>query len=150
MEFLYRKDASTNKEAFQFLKNQKKLCSTLQMKLGMKTEELKGIYALLQLSDAFSLLLCQEQIPPENRWVEISKGPNHLSYQFSQFADGVLIVDPWPFEQKSFTVYFESRCLKKLEFSDSAEFRKAFIDSSVKETIWEIRKKPVHYKKGIK
>jgi hypothetical protein len=150
MEFLYRKQSTSNKEAFHFLQKQKKIRSSLQTTLGIKKGELEKIYALLEWCDAFSLILCQGQIPPENRSVEISTGPNHVPYQLFQIAAGILVVKPWPFEQNSFNVHFESRCLEQIKFSDSAEFRKAFTDCAVKETIWKIRKETRNYKKRDK
>jgi hypothetical protein len=150
MEFLYRKDAGSNKDAYQFLKDQEQLRLTLLAELGMKKHELEEIYALLEWCDAFSLLLCQCQVPKENRTIEISTGPNKKPYQLSEMGSGILTVEPWPFEARAFHVSFESRFLKQLEFQHSSQFRKAFTESEVAETNWEIKKKPVSYHKPKK
>lgn len=88
--------------------------------------------------DAFSLLICQNQIQPEQRSIEISQGPNGQKYQLYQVDKNKLTIDPWPFEPSSFSVYFESRLINQLQFKDTPEFREAFNKAKVDETVWEL------------
>lgn len=142
MEFLCRKEAKTNKEVHKFLQVQKKLQASFQKELHIPKKELEKIYSLLEWCDACSLILCQQQIPPELRALEISTGPDHKTYQLFQLSDQTLTIDPWPFEPKAFSVQFETRTINQLKFENPDTFRNAFVNAPVKETVWNIRKKP--------
>ena len=133
MVFLYHKEEATNKEAQLFLKEQKLLQAKWLKDLGIKKEEAQCIYHLLEWCDALSLLLCQHQIQPEKRSVQISTGPDQKVHYLQQAANGELSVTPWPFEADRFSVYFESREIRQLQFENSAEFRKAFVAAPIKE-----------------
>src|SRR5690606_25704167 len=62
-----------------------------------KTEIAKS-YKLLEFCDAFSLLICQNLIQPKGRKMEISDGPEGISYELYEGKNQQLIVTPWPFE----------------------------------------------------
>ncbi|WP_426328709.1 DUF3891 family protein [Pedobacter sp. R-06] len=94
------------------------------------TAEVNRAYELLEFCDAFSLIICQGQIPPEERKLEISRGPNGESYQFFQ-KENRLIVMPWPFEVKSFDVHYECRILKSLRFKSETEFKNALQNATI-------------------
>ncbi len=143
MDFLYRKEEKQNSRLHKFLEHQRKLRSSWEKELGLEKEQAERIYYLLEWADAFSLLLCQQQVQPQQRGIEISTGPDGKIYQLIQLEDGVLTVDPWPFEPDKFTLTCESREIEQLHFSSSAEFRKAFIEATVKEQVWHIAKRTV-------
>ncbi|WP_138484550.1 DUF3891 family protein [Dyadobacter bucti] len=90
------------------------------------TGQVKASYELLEFCDAFSLLICQQLAQPEGRSMEISNGPDGTAYQLSMSDDGHLIVSPWPFEEKSFAVNYESRTIPELTFKSSDAFRRKF------------------------
>ena len=113
-----------------YLKGLKKLGTKWMKEADSNTVEVNLAYELLEFCDAFSLLICQGQIPPEERKLEISKGPNGVSYQFFQ-KENRLIVMPWPFEIESFDVHYECRILKDLRFKSETEFKKALQNATV-------------------
>jgi hypothetical protein len=92
---------------------------------GAKPEDIDGSYELLEFCDAFSLLICQSLIQPEQRKIEISNGPDQKSYTFFMAEDGSLVVEDWPFEPEAFTIVYESRTLSQLTFDDVSAFKKA-------------------------
>jgi len=94
-------------------------------------KEINEAYELLEFCDAFSLLICQEQIPPENRRLEISSGPDGIAYTFYQLEDA-LIVEPWPFEVDKFSITYEVRHIANLKFKDDDHFREALKTAAVK------------------
>ena len=143
MDFLYRKEEKENKEVQQFLEQQRRLQDEWRNDLGIDEKEADRIYSLLEWSDAFSLIICQRQIQPEQRGIEISTGPDGVAYRLFQLEEGVLTVEPWPFESQSFKIAYESREINELKFESSAAFRKAFIEAPVKETVWQITKRKV-------
>lgn len=149
MEFLHKKEEKTNEQAQKFLQQQRKLQERWRAELQIEKETSEKIYSLLEWCDAFSLLICQQQIQPEQRSIEISRGPEGNKYQLYQTDAGKLTIDPWPFEASSFKVNFESRLISQLQFKDSAEFREAFDKAKVDETVWELAqsKIPVKTKK---
>ncbi|MEJ7739657.1 MAG: DUF3891 family protein [Chitinophagaceae bacterium] len=150
MDFLYRKEEHDNKAARAFLQEQRKLQTDLRKALGMEESEMKRIYYLLEWCDAFSLILCQRQVQPEKRSIEVSTGPDQVTYHLLQTGEKELTVDPWPFDINTFTVYFESRLIQQLQFEDAAAFREAFVKAAVMETTWEIVKKSSNIKKPAK
>lgn len=147
MEFLSRKDARENAEAKVFLKEQAALRRKWQKELDLSEEEILRTYDLLEWCDACSLLLCEDQLQPENRKIEISKGPDKKIYQLLQTSDRSISLTPWPFEMRKFTVRFEWRLVRKIQFNSSAEFRKEFLKAPVKETEWNVEKQQITKKK---
>lgn len=150
MDFLYRKEATENKEAKLFLKEQQNKREEWRKELGVSNEALKKIYSLLEWCDALSLLLCQDQIQPEKRSIEISSGPGEVLYHLNQIGDNELTVHPWPFEDTPFTVYFECRTISQLQFKNAAEFRTAFLTAPVEEKAWTMRKASATKKRPAK
>jgi hypothetical protein len=140
MQFLYGKEAASNPEAKEFLSTQKNLQATWRKELNLSKEESLRIYSLLEWCDAVSLLICKGDIQPEKRRVEISTGPDEKAYFLWQPSEGTLSIDPWPFDESSFTVSFESRTISQLRFQSSEEFRQAFLAADVKENLWQLTK----------
>lgn len=95
--------------------------------ISATTSQIDYAYQLLQFCDAFSLLICQGAIQPEQRKMEISKVADQQIYQVWSPQDKHLVVTPWPFEKPSFKVNYESRLLTELVFRDIAHFRKALL-----------------------
>ena len=140
MEFLHRAEEKDNPDAQEFLNRQRELQAQWRTELGLEEKEAKRIYYLVEFCDAFSLLLCEQKIQPEKRGIEISTGPDGISYVLYEIADHVITVDPWPFDCESFEISFESREINQLQFKDSSELRTAFINAAVKDNQWTITK----------
>lgn len=147
MTFLYEKDAATDPEAKAFLKEQAALQERWRKELSLAKEESLRIYDLMEWCDALSLLICKGDLQPEERRVEISTGPDKKEYYLVQTGEDTLAVDPWPFETRSFTVQYEYRTLKQVQFKSTPEFREAFIGAQPKERTWRLVPLP---KKGSK
>lgn len=146
MEFLYEKEEKTNEQARKFLQEQRKLQEKWRSELKLEKEAAQKIYSFLEWCDAFSLLICQHQMQPEQRSIEISRGPHGNKYQLYQLNADKLTMDPWPFEPSSFRIYFESRLISELQFKDSSQFREAFNKAKVEETVWELVKSKIPVK----
>ncbi len=146
MEFLYGKHCKTNKKARHFLNHQAKLRAALAGDLKLTNTELEKTYDFMEWCDAFSLLLCENQVQPEKRMTEISTGPDKKPYQVFTLRSKELCVDPWPFEPVVFSLRFETRVLSHLTFKSSAEFRKYFLKTPVEVINWTIRKKPTGFR----
>ena len=140
MEFLYKSEAAENSMCKNFLKSQAVLRENWRKELKISTTEALRIYDLMEWCDACSLLLCQSQLPPEKRKLEISKGPDKKMYYLLQIDDETITIDPWPFEAKNFTVSFEYRIIKQLQFSSPNNFREVFMKAPVEEQLWNVSK----------
>lgn len=150
-EFLYKKEEAERPEVKAFLTEQRRLQEGWRNELGLEKEAVLRIYDLLEWCDACSLLLCQNALQPERRKLEISTGPDKRMYHLVQLDEHKLTVEPWPFEEKRFDVFFEHRLIKQIQFSTSAEFRKAFLKAPVDEKRWTMEKqKAVAKRRKIK
>ena len=150
MQFVYGQFAKEDAAAKGFIEEQKELQTKWRKELGLSKEEVLRIYNLVEWCDAFSLLLCKGELQPEKRKLEISTGPDKTMYYLTQVAENILTVEPWPFQQMRFHVRFESRLISQLQFSSSAEFRKAFLSAPVSETVWTLEKRKVAKEKKEK
>lgn len=135
MEFLYEKEAA----AGAFLKKQESVRARLLKELSITKTEAEKAYRLLEWCDALSLLLCQNEIPPEGRTVEISAGPDNKHHQLHAIGKGILSVTPWPFVEKDFDLSVEYRSINQLTFASSAELRKQFYEAAVSEHHWRFK-----------
>jgi hypothetical protein len=136
MVFLHQKEAQHNPQAKNFLDEQKKLQAQWQAELNITRVEANRVYGLLEWCDAFSLLLCQGEVQPENRVIEVSQGPDKKQYKLMQKKNGPLTIIPWPFESKAFTLRLEYRIIEQLQFEDCEAFKKAFLNAGVMEKVW--------------
>lgn len=150
MEFLYGKEAKKNKIARGFLREQEQFRVSTCRQLSITMAELKKIYSFLEWCDALSLILCSDQVPAENRKLEVSAGPDKVCYEVFQLHEKQIVIEPWPFETSAFSVHFETRAVERMHFDRSSEFRTAFLNAPVSEIEWKILKKPAGYKKRKK
>jgi Protein of unknown function (DUF3891) len=150
MNFLYRNDESKDPQCKAFFKKLDQEQHRWTKELEMSTAELKTVYPLLEWCDAFSLLICQDQLQPEKRSVEISQGPDKRSYLLHKMDEKTLTVTPWNFCKKEFEVHYEYRCLPQISFSSDKEFREAFRVAEVKEQCWTLKRTgPVRQPKKV-
>jgi len=143
MDFLYRKEEDNNAGVKTFLMEQRRLQAVWRRELGLTKEEAQKQYAFLEWCDALSLLLCKGEMQPEMRRTEISTGPDNVVYSLVQTGNETITLEPWPFKDPAFEVYFESRRLKQIQFQSSEELRQAFLSAEVVENVWQVVKQKV-------
>ena len=141
LEFVFGQLAKGSVEGSLLMNDQVTLREKWRNELGISEQQAKSDYRLLEWCDALSLLLCQRAYQPQQRSIEISKGPDGFAHYLRQDRTGVLEVTPWPFEEEEFEVYIESRIIGQLIFRDDADFRKAFSSASVVNNSWIFRRK---------
>lgn len=141
MDFLYKKEASKNPKARTFLSEQRRLRHRWCKEIGMDDQELARLYSLMEWCDACSLLICQRQLPPEQRGVEISRGATQKTCMLHQLDDRRLTIDPWPFSNDRFAVHYEYRVLEPVSFPSSAAFRKCFLSAPVSLQTWMVERR---------
>ncbi len=139
--FLYEPKRGTDEALDEFLDQQ----VTNQVKWRKQSNATKAetqyAYAFLQWCDALSLVLCLDQLPPEERRLEVSIGPDGVSYFIQQRADGSLGMDPWPFDAPSFDVHIETFQLEQLVFNDDTDLYNALQEAPVLVKEWTFKEK---------
>ncbi|WP_445631886.1 DUF3891 family protein [Nostoc sp. DSM 114167] len=104
--------------------------------LGIKKEEVDAAYAFMQWCDRLSLILCQQELPEDERFLEISKGPEGERYDIMQRSDNLVVVKPWPFQNDKFTVNVEACDLSQVKFESSAELTQALQEAPIEVLEW--------------
>lgn len=93
--------------------------------LGLKKVEAQRDYQLMLWCDRMSLVLCQDQLPADERRLEVEATPAGRQSFMARRASGTIMVTPWPFEPDTFEVGVEVRHLTQLSFKSDAELLKA-------------------------
>jgi len=119
IQFLY---GEKSEAAMKYCNALKSLQRRWRSELKIPEQEIKERYRLLQWCDALSLIICQKQIPPEGRRLEISVGPQNTLHEFFEEEEGALAIDPWPFVKDRFSIRMEWRNLESLVFKDVETF----------------------------
>jgi Protein of unknown function (DUF3891) len=114
------------------LKNQQRW----RKELGIEKEEVDAAYAFMQWCDRLSLILCQQELPDDERFLEISKGPEGQRYDIMQRSDNLVVVKPWPFQDDKFTVNIEACDLSKVKFESNTELTQALQEAPIKVLEW--------------
>ncbi|MEH2261120.1 DUF3891 family protein [Nostoc sp.] len=114
------------------LQNQQHWCKELRI----KKEEVDAAYAFMQWCDRLSLILCQQELPDDERFLEISKGPEGKRYDIMQRSDNLVVVKPWPFQNDKFTVNVEACNLSQVKFESSTELSQVLQEAPIKVLEW--------------
>ncbi|MDF5735982.1 MULTISPECIES: DUF3891 family protein [unclassified Nostoc] len=104
--------------------------------LGIEKEEVDAAYAFMQWCDRLSLILCQQELPDDERFLEISKGPEGQRYDIMQRSDNLVVVKPWPFQNEKFTVNVEACDLSQVKFESSSKLTQALQEAPIKALEW--------------
>ncbi|MBO0939686.1 DUF3891 family protein [Fibrella sp. HMF5335] len=138
--FLYEEKRGTDAALDEFLDQQKGNQQSWRRQYGVTKAEATYAYDFVQWCDAFSLILCMNQVPPEGRRLEISKGPEGESYFVFQRPDNTVGVDPWPYEPGEFSVSLEHYAVPQLVFNDDRELYNALQKAPVERKSWVLKK----------
>ncbi|MBH8574911.1 DUF3891 family protein [Nostocaceae cyanobacterium CENA369] len=125
-----------SKEMNGFLDEQLQNQQSWRKELGIEKEKVDAAYAFMQWCDRLSLILCMQQLPEDERFLEISEGPDEQRYDLKQGSDGLVTVQPWPFENERFTVNIEACKLEQLKFESNDELTQALQNAPIKVLEW--------------
>jgi len=107
-----------------------------RQELEIENKEIDAAYAFMQWCDRLSLILCQQELPDDERFLEISKGPEGQRYDIMQRSDNLVVVKPWPFQDEKFTVNVEACDLSEVKFETSTELAQALQEAPIKVLKW--------------
>jgi hypothetical protein len=139
--FLYEPKRGTDKALDEFLDQQVDNQATWQKEASATKAEIDYAYAFLQWCDALSLILCMDQIPPEGRRLEVSKGPDGISYYIHQHTNDSIGIDPWPFDVPTFDVHIETFQVSQLVFKNDKQLYNALHAAPVETKTWTFANK---------
>jgi hypothetical protein len=94
----------------------------------------------MEWCDRLSLILCQQQLPEDQRALEISSRLDNQRYDVRQLSDDKVTVEPWCFEKDEFTVNIEAIHLNQLKFKDNAALQAAFREAPIEVVQWHFAK----------
>lgn len=139
--YLYEPLRGSDKATDQFLDDQLALQQRLLQSLHLSKAASEKAYNLLQWADRCSLILCKDQLPANERRLEVFKDTEGQTYFIWQRKDDSLGVDPWPFEEDKFEVWTERRLLSQLQFKNDEELAQALMAAKVEEKEWAFKRK---------
>jgi len=138
LSFLYEELRGQNTTTDAFLDEQLANQQQWRQALKVNKKQAQQAYDLMQWCDRFSLILCRSQLPEAERTLEVSKGPDGVQYHVIQQKDGLIKVNPWPFELKQFQLSVEASYLNQLQFKNEAELTLALQVAPIRVKSWEI------------
>lgn len=125
IDFLVPADArKESKEVDSFMKEQEAFQKQVLKDLNMSRKAADRLYRFVEWCDAFSLLICMDKIQPEGRKMEISESPDGVMNEVFCKPTGEMTVEPWPFKQDSFKIFYEYKVLEQLKFKSIEELDK--------------------------
>jgi hypothetical protein len=138
----FLKEGSKDKspELVEFLQQQRDLQEQWRQELGIEQEEVQSSYHFMRWCDRLSLILCQHQIPDNERTLEINIGPDGRKYEIAQSQEGAISVFPWCFAKDKITVYVETSHLSEIKFEDNDSLKAALTNAPRKYQEWTLVK----------
>lgn len=129
-----------NAELTRFLDEQQAQQRKWRTQLSVRVKTIREAYALMRWCDQLSLILCRNEIPADQRILEIYPGPDGTRHHLLLREDGKLTVRPWPFEETQFTLSVEATYLEQLRFENDRELWQAITKGNIQEKTWELVK----------
>lgn len=134
--FLYEPKRGTDKALDEFLDQQTTNQTKWRKEANATKAEADYGYAFLQWCDALSLVLCMDQVPPEGRRLEVSVGPDGVSYYIRKRVNESLSLEPWPFDAPTVEVHVETFKVEQLAFKNDKQLYNALQDAPVVMKTW--------------
>ncbi len=136
MGFLNEGRRGQTPELDQFLDKQIELQTGWRKSLKLNKADAEQAYAMMQCCDRLSLILCQRQLPEGERFLEISKGPSGDQHDVLLRGDNTVLVKPWPFQDKKFTVRVDASYLTQMAFESNKELVEALQQAPIHSIQW--------------
>ncbi|QCR24270.1 DUF3891 family protein [Pontibacter sp. SGAir0037] len=138
MSYLYESQRGKSKDIAAFMDEQVALQKRCRKSVGVNKQEAEQAYTIMQWCDRLSLILCRNELPEDERTLEITAGPDGNTYFIKHLKDKAIQVAPWPFEQNKLDVQVEYRTLQQLQYSNDSELAQALHKAEVKRKTWTL------------
>lgn len=136
MTFLNKGKRGESAEMNRFLDEQLERQKQWRQGLKLTKKDAEQAYAFMGWCDRLSLILCQRQLPEDERALEITKGPDGQRYDVMQRSNGSVSVQPWPFKEKQFSVHVEACHLSQVKFEDNVALVAALQAAPIQTLEW--------------
>lgn len=137
---LYERLRGTNQDIDNFLDEQQHYQEKLRRNVGIRKADAEAMYRFVFFCDACSLVLCKDEVPQNGNRLEVAATPDQRTAYIFYQNDECLSVDPWPFEQASFTVDVDTFVLKQLSFASDKDLYGALDQAEVQTKAWKFSK----------
>lgn len=142
IDFIFNNSEEAKDSALKkFLKDQVKNRQNILKNLDINEEYANQLYRFVEWCDAFSLLICMDQIQPEGRKMEVSQSPDNDMSQTYYLDENVITVEPWPFKSDDFKVFYEYKIIEQLKFKSIDEFNKLSKETKVERADFTFKRK---------
>ncbi len=138
MSYLYESQRGKNKSTDKFLDEQLNIQRKCRQVLSITKSEAEKAYAVMQWADCLSLILCKNELPADERALELTTAPDGKAYFVKHLTNKSLHIKPWPFAVTQLEVQVEYRTIKQLQFRNDAELATALSEADVKYKKWLI------------
>ncbi|MBK0382721.1 DUF3891 family protein [Pedobacter sp. SD-b] len=126
INFLFGDKEEKDKKLEKFLNDQDINRKRILKDLNIDKKYAERLYRFVEWCDAFSLLICMDEIQPEGRKMEISRSPDGDMNQVFYKGKNEICVEPWVFKNNNFKVFYEYKVVEQLKFNSIEEFNKVF------------------------
>ncbi len=133
---LYERLRGNSNDLDEFLDEQQNYQQKLRRNLGIRKQKAEEMYRLVFFCDACSLVLCKNEVPGNGNRLELADTPKQQTAYIFQRDEQHLSVDPWPFEEPTFTVEVDVFQLRQLSFKDDQELYEALSEAEVVGRQW--------------
>lgn len=141
IKFLYDgPKRKTDKGLDIFLKSQETYRRNVLKDLDIEKKYADRLYRFLEWSDAFSLLICLDKIQHEGRKMEISKSPDEEMNTVYYKPNKDICVEPWPFKNGTFKVFYEYKIVEQLQFNSIKNFNEVYNAAVVQQEVFTFSK----------
>lgn len=147
---LYSAFRDQGEEFAHFLDEQAENQQHWRRDLKVSKKEADAAYAIMHFGDQLSLILCCQELPTNERELEISKDADGTIYYVAQKTQGgadpragdgetMVTVTPWPFSVREFVVRCETTYLDQLSFKDDQELIQAMKNGRISALTWRFQ-----------
>ncbi len=138
--YIYQAKAREDPTFAAFLEEQGQAQERWRRALGLKKAEMERDYAVMQWCDRLSLILCKNELPEDERRLEVTRLPDGASSFVWQRADESVRVEPWPFGPDELELGVETSVLTQLSFKNPEVLREALDATPTRVKSWSFRK----------
>ncbi|MEQ9438133.1 MAG: DUF3891 family protein [Cyclobacteriaceae bacterium] len=137
---LYESWRGTDPELDHFLDEQEGYQRKLARSLNVPIKQARDTYQLMYFCDALSLVLCKNQVPPEELHLEVARLPSEETVEIYMQEDEILTLYPWPWEEDEVTLSVEIYHLHQLVFKDDKALYEALDQAEISVKEWHFCK----------
>jgi hypothetical protein len=106
----------------------------------VSAECVKRCYSVMGFCDRLSLTLCKDDTPAMGRKLEIGKLSFLDDLIYLKVEDGKSVLEPWPFQNESFTLPIEAFYTDQLTFKSDGALEKILTGSLPEQKIYHFRR----------